>query len=912
MNQHHTSPQRIGSANISNTPPASSKQQPPRWANYLTQRITAPHLREEIQGDLAELFYKRSQRHGYRRACFFYLIDFTLLLHPRLWRRETSGSFISANARSTDFKQPFFLSPTMLRNYVKIAFRNLVNNKVYSSINIGGLAIGMAVAMLIGLWIYDELAFDTYHQNYGRIAQVMQHQTSNGQIGTQRAIPFPLGNELKTKYGSNFKYLAMSSWQGAHILTFGDKKFSKSGAFMDVDAPKLFSLNMQKGTTNGLQDQNSILLSESTAKALFGDADPLNKLLKIDNKLDVKVAGVYEDLPFNSQFKELLFIAPWSLYVSSEDWIKRARDTNQWGNNSFQLFAQIADNTDFATVDKHILNAKQNNVPEEDKKYNAQIFLHPMPDWHLRSHWENGIQTGGMIDYVWLFGIVGIFVLLLACINFMNLSTARSEKRAKEVGIRKAVGSIRGQLISQFLCESLVVVIIAFSLALLLVQLSLPWFNEVASKHMTILWSTPAFWVLGLGFSVLTGLIAGSYPALYLSSFEAIKVLKGTFRAGRFASIPRQVLVVLQFTVSVTLIIGTIVVYRQIQYAKNRPIGYSRDGLMMIQMKSPDFYGKFDILRTELKNSGAIVEMAESSSPLTQIWSNSGGFTWPGKDPDLDADFATVWVTHDFGKTVGWQFKEGRDFSRTFTTDSSAIILNKAAVKFMNIKNPIGTVVRWGDDKTGKSYKVIGVIDDMLMESPYEPIKQAAYFMDYENVNWIDLKLNPNRSASESVATVESVFKRIVPSAPFDYKFANEEFAAKFSTEERIGKLATFFSLLAIFISCLGLSGLASFVAEQRTKEIGVRKVLGASVLNLWGLLSRDFVILVSIAFVIAIPIAYYALDSWLANYEYRTDLSWWIFGVTGLGALVVTLLTVSVQSIRAALLDPVKSLRTE
>ena len=561
---------------------------------------------------------------------------------------------------------------------------------------------------------------------------------------------------------------------------------------------------------------------------------------------------------------------------------------------------------------KKIIDVKLKHVEPEDKKFHAQIFLHPMRDWHLRSHFDNGRQNGGLIEYVWLFLIIGIFVLILACINFMNLSTARSEKRAREVGIRKAIGSLRAQLIGQFYSESLLVVVFAFVLALIMVQLVLPWFNAVADKRMSVPWSNPWFWLAGIGFSLITGIIAGSYPALYLSSFQPVKVLKGTFRVGRFASLPRKVLVVLQFTISLALIIGTAVVYSQIQYTKNRPIGYDRNGLMMINMKSPDFYRKFDVLKTELKNAGAVTEMAESSSPLTGVWSNSGGFNWQGKDPNLDADFATIWVTHEFGKAVNWQFKEGRDFSRDFATDSSSIIMNEIAVKFMGLKNPVGTMVKWGDGPQAKSYKIIGVIKDMLMQSPYENVKQTFYFMDYENVNWIILKLNPNRSASESIAKIEAVFRKIIPSAPFDYQFADTSFASKFEAEERIGKLSTFFAVLAIFISCLGLFGLASFVAEQRTKEIGVRKVLGASVINLWGMLSKDFVFLVILSCFIAAPVAYYFMHDWLQHYTYRTEISWWIFAVTSIGALLITLLTVSFQSIKAALMNPVKSLRSE
>ncbi|MBO9641010.1 MAG: ABC transporter permease, partial [Siphonobacter aquaeclarae] len=464
----------------------------------------------------------------------------------------------------------------MIRNYFKIAYRNLLKNKAYSLINISGLAVGMAVAILIGLWIYDELSYDRYHESYDRIARVMQHQTSNGETGSQFSIPFPLGKELQTTYGTSFKYVAMSSWVGGHILSTGDQKLSKTGVYMDVDAPHIFTLKMKYGTRNGLKDPHSILLSESAAKAFFGNVNPLEKRLKIDNKLDVKVTGVFEDLPHNTDFRELEFIAPWLLYVESEDWIKRARDRSAWGNNSFQLFAQIADNTDFETVGKRIKLAKYNRVDKDEKKYKAEIFLHPLSRWRLHSHWDKqGNQTGGQIEYVWLFAIIGVFVLLLACINFMNLSTARSEKRAREVGIRKAIGSLRSQLIGQFFSESLLVVLIAMALSILLVELSLPWFNEIAGKKMSVLWANPIFWGMVVSFALLTGLLAGSYPALYLSSFQPVSVLKGTFRAGKYAAVPRKVLVTLQFTVSVTLIIGTLIVYRQIQHTKNRPVGYS-------------------------------------------------------------------------------------------------------------------------------------------------------------------------------------------------------------------------------------------------------------------------------------------------------------------------------------------------
>jgi putative ABC transport system permease protein len=467
---------------------------------------------------------------------------------------------------------------------------------------------------------------------------------------------------------------------------------------------------------------------------------------------------------------------------------------------------------------------------------------------------------------------------------------------------------MRNQLIMQFLSESFLVVIMAYILSIALVTNLLPWFNELAGKQISIDWTNPYFWMISISFILSTSLLAGSYPALYLSSFNPVKVLKGTFKAGRFAAIPRKILVVVQFTVSVSLIIGTIIIYQQIQFTKNRPIGYNRDGLVMIPMQLPDFYGKYDIFRNELKNTGAVVEMSESSSPITALWGTNGGFDWQGKDPNLHPEFATIWVSHDYGKTIGWDVKKGRDFSREFPTDTAGVILNEAALKFMNIEDPVGMEITWGRAKL----HVVGVVKDVIMQSPYEPVKQTIYLMNYDNVNWITLRLNPQESASASLAKVESVFKKIIPSAPFDYEFVDLEFSKKFASEERVGKLASIFAVLAILISCLGLFGLASFVAAQRTKEIGIRKILGASLVNLWQMLSKDFVFLVIISCAIAIPIAYLFLNNWLQKYEYRTEISWWVFGLSIIGAMGITLLTVSYQAIKAAMMNPVNSLKTE
>ncbi|MBS1488084.1 MAG: ABC transporter permease [Bacteroidetes bacterium] len=795
----------------------------------------------------------------------------------------------------------------MLKNYLLVAFRTLLKNKGFSFINIIGLSIGMAVALLISLWMWDELTYDRYHENYDRIAQVWQHNLYNGVRTSQVSNPYLMGEEIRNLFGSDFKYVLQASWNLPHILTHGDKMFNKSGYYFEPEVTDMLTLHMLKGTREGLKDPHSILLSESVAKAFFGDADPLGQLMRIDNQADVKVTGVYEDLPHNTFFRGMGYLLPWELYLISNPWIKKMDDP--WGSNFTQTFVQLAEGADLEKVSAKIINVKLNKLKdEENRKYKPEVFLHPMSKWHLYAEFKNGKNVGGRIEFVYLFGTIGVFVLLLACINFMNLSTARSEKRAKEVGIRKSVGSLRWQLVGQFFSESILVSLFSLTIAVLLVQLTLPFFNTVADKKLSMPWGSISFWGIGILFSVFTGLVAGSYPSFYLSSFQPVKVLKGTFRTGRLASLPRQVLVVIQFAVSVTLIIGTIVVFRQIEYAKNRPVGYDRSSLIQISMSTNDIHQKFETVRNELKTAGAVEEMAESGSPPTQVWNSNGGFTWKGKDPSLAIDFPNNGVTYEYGKTVGWQFKAGRDFSRDHATDSLAFVMNESMEKFLGLENPIGEVLTW--DK--RPFTIIGIIKDMVVESPYEPVRPSLFHISKDEGNVVLIKLNKTTDAHQAIRTVENVFKKYSPSAPFEYTFVDEDYARKFGDEERVGKLASFFASLSVLISCLGIFGLASFVAEQRTKEIGVRKVMGASVFALWQMLSRDFVVLVFLSFIISMPLSYYFMNNWLSQYEYHTNLVWWIFIASGLGALIITLSTVSYQSIKAALINPVKSLRSE
>ncbi|MDJ1484791.1 ABC transporter permease [Cytophagaceae bacterium YF14B1] len=883
--------------------------QPPKWVDRIVKWRLSDSDYEDMLGDMHELYEIWVAEMGVRNARFQYLRQAMGFIRPLPVRIQKQLPELPPSPIHTSFN-PNPMS--MLRNYFKVTFRNLTRNKGYSFINIGGLAIGMAVAMLIGLWVYDEISFNSYHKNHHSIARVLRNGTANGETFTVQYLPYSLGEELRTKYGANFKQVLMAWAVQDHILSVGDKVLSQKGEFIDASAPEVFSLKMLKGNYNGLKDPHSIFLSESFAKALFGGQDPMGKVLQIKNysAMEVKVTGVYKDLPHNSHFAGVQFFAPWDLFVSVNSWMT----TQGFKNNFLDIYVQLAPHTTFEKASLSIKDAILNNI-RDDKEYvsfNPQIFLHPMDKWHLYSEWKNGANIGGMIQYVWLFGIIGAFVLILACINFMNLSTARSEKRAKEVGVRKAIGSERTQLIWQFFSESFLIVILAFVICLGLASIAIGFFNDLADKQIVMPWSNTWFWLISLIFILFTGLIAGSYPALYLSSFHPVKVLKGTFRVGRFASTPRKVLVVAQFTVSVTLVIGTLIVYQQIQYAKNRPVGYKRDGLLMVQMKTAEFYTKYDAIKDELNRTGVVAEMAQSSSPVTNIWSSNGGFSWRGKNPSLQTDFATLTVAPTYGKTVGWQFVAGRDFSQELASDSTGFVINEAALKFIGLKQPIGEVVTWAPSGSeAKNYRIIGVIKDMVMVSPFDQAVPTVFYLD-GNLNWINIRFTPHANTSEALSKIEAVFKKFVPSAPFNYTFADQEYALKFAAEEQIGTLASVFASLAIFISCLGLFGLASFVAEQRTKEIGIRKVLGATILSLWQLLSREFIVLVLIAFAIATPLAWYFLNDWLAKYQYHTRISWWIFAVTGMGALLITLLTVSFQAIKAALINPVKSLRNE
>ncbi|MFT6855178.1 MAG: putative ABC transport system permease protein [Cyclobacteriaceae bacterium] len=873
------------------------KSVPPRLAEWVLMRFLREDLAEEVLGDLDEKFYATLESKTLLRAKLDYWFQVINYLRPFAFKNATLFHPISKG---------------MYKNYLKIGYRNLLRNKGYSSINILGLAVGMSVAMLIGLWVQDELSFGEYHENHARVAQVMEREALNGNISIGQALPIPLRAELLSKYGEDFESVILAFWRQSLIISYDDINLTAEGNFMGSDVIDMFTLKMLKGGSNALTEPGSIIISESLAKIIFKESDPIGQLMKIDNELNVMVTGVYEDAPKNSDFYGLSWIAPWKLWETSQEWVRHSANTHDWSNNSFQIYVSIAEYVNMTAVSERIKQAKFNNVNERAQALTPELFLHPMDDWHLRSAWENGVQKGGLIQFVVLFGIIGVLVLILGCINFMNLSTAQSERRSKEVGIRKAIGAQRGQLMSQFLTESFLVVMLSFVLAMIIISLVMPLFNGLVEKDLFVPFSDVYFWCVSLGFILVTALLAGSYPALYLSSFRPIAVLKGTFRAAGSALLFRKVLVVFQFTTSVALVIGTIIVQQQIEHTKDRPMGYEVDGTIMTWSNSAGFKGKFDVLRNELKSTGAIVEMSESSSPITMVFSRVSSLSWEGKHPDYTPNFGRITVTPEYGQTVGWEITKGRDFSRNFATDTAALIINQKAANEMGMDDPIGKMIKWGNDEHARHFQIIGVINNMLVESPFDEISPMIFAMSKSDMNCMTLKLHPNKSASASLMIIQDVFNKHIPSVPFDYRFTDQAHGKKFASVEKVGKLSGIFAALAIIISCLGIFGMASFVAEQRTKEIGIRKVLGSSVFDIWKMLASGFVLLVGVSFLIAIPIAFFTLSAWLEGFDYKKEIHWSVFAIAGLGALLITMMTVSYHAIHSALGNPLNSLRSE
>jgi putative ABC transport system permease protein len=795
---------------------------------------------------------------------------------------------------------------SMIKNYLLVAVRQLRKNRGYSFINIFGLATGMAIALVIGIWAFDELSVDQGMPNGDRIVEIMQNHWPKGQT-SEKTPPSYIGATVsaalnpwlqKGNYQDVFAQTAMTLWPGQHLLVSGDKTIVQSGTSAEYTFPLIFGYRFLSGTAESMRDPNTALLSRSTAIALYGTENAVGKTFKYENRRPFTVGGVYANQPANSSLKDIDFF----ISMANEE-TDLVRNVNSFEDHNCRMYALLAGNVTAGQATARIKNICSPYVKYAYENYKAL----PFKSLYLHYDDETNSAGEGRMVYVRMLGLIGIFILLLACINFMNLATARSEKRAKEVGIRKAVGSLRGHLIAQFLGESVLLAFLSFILAIALADLTLPWFSQLAGKTMAFPWTSPLFWIASLTCTGVTGLLAGSYPAFYLSGFRPVKVLKSAFKTGKGAGTARKVLVVAQFSISLALIIGTIVVFRQIQFAKDQPLGYNQAGLITVPDNTHELDTHYEALRTDLLSTGMVAGIANSSTDLNAFYENDW-FEWEGMSEEAKTlTFRDIFVNADFGPTIGWTILKGRDFSRAHLTDSMAAIVNETGARILGFKDPIGKTIK----HLGKPYTIIGVAKNMISNSPYYPV-QPAIFMGDGGHGVFTIRIKPGTPVRTALAAMEPVFKQFNPASPFIYSFIDEEFETKFNTESRIGNLATVFSGLAILISCLGLFGLASFVAEQRTKEIGVRKVLGARVTGIWALLSGEFLKLVILSCLVSMPLSYFFMSKWLQNYTLHTSLSLWIFVIAGAGILSITLATVSYQALKAALMNPVKSLRTE
>lgn len=787
----------------------------------------------------------------------------------------------------------------MLRNFFKVTIRNLRRNSLYSIINISGLAIGISCSILILLWVRNETSFDKFIPKSDRLHQVWVNAEFDGSTQSWTSIPLPSYEEMKTAHAKIVNSV-VTGWGAERLIARDDNRIMQQGYYVSEEFLDMFEYEMAVGDRSEvLDDPSSIVISESLAEIMFKGENPIGEFLKVSDQSTLKVTGIFKDVPNNSTF-QFDYLIPWKHREAIQPWV--VNNKTNWGNYSFQVFVELAGANDELEVEagiKDILTEKgQTDVPRE-------FFLHPMERWRLYSNFEDGKEAGGQADYVNLFSAIALFVLVIACINFMNLATARSERRAREVGIRKSLGSLRSHLIMQFYGESLIISLISFLLAIVLVLAVLPAYNNLVDKELYIDFLSSEFWIFSLTIIFVTGIISGSYPSLYLSSFNPVKTLKGKITIGKNASLPRKILVMLQFGFAVFLIISTIVILNQIKLAKNRALGYDQEGLVTIPL-TDDITENYDVIYQDLLRTGAVVAMTRSNSDVTSI--NSNNFVgWPGKPESQRVMFVTITAAYDYAKTMGAEMLMGRDFSKEFASDSSGIVVNQAALDIMGLEEPIGTPLSlWGQQRP-----LIGVIDNMLMGSPYEPVRPMFIVLD----DWggsVTIRLKPTNDMQATMRQVQAVFEQHNPAYPFEYSFVDVDFQRKYTTINLTRRLATIFAILTIFITGLGLFGLASYTAEQRIKEIGIRKVLGASVTNLVLLISREFTILTMISFTIFSVLAWFMLNSWLEQYTIRVDVEWWVFAVTGLVSLLFTLAIVSNQARRAAVANPVNSLRNE
>ena len=786
----------------------------------------------------------------------------------------------------------------MLKNYIKIALRNLFRNKGFSVINISGLAIGMASAILILLWVQNEISYDRFHEKNSRLYEVWENSIYDGALQTGLPTPQLMGPALKNDY-PEIESATRVSWNMSILFGYGDKHLKASGIWVDPSFLTMFSFPLLIGDIKtALNDPHSLVITEKMSKKLFGDENPIGKVVKFDNSENFIITGLLKDLPNNTDF-DFEFLES-ATFMESKGYMDA-----DWTDVSIRTFVLLKPNTRLADINSKIKNIV---IKYSGGRSKDESFLYPVSQLRLYSKFVDGKPTGGRIETVRLFTLIAVFILLIACINFMNLSTARSEKRAKEVGIRKVAGALKKSLIAQFLIESIIISAIAGFIALIIVQFSLPAFNQLTQKQLFIDYTNFNFWLICIGFVMFTGMLAGSYPAFFLSNFKPVAVLKGTFKKVNALVTPRKILVVSQFTFAIILVISTIIIVQQIKYAQERNSGYDKNNLAYVFIEG-DIPKNYQLIKYELINSGTAIAVSQTMAPLTQSWSSGMSLNWQGKDPNTRPTFDRSTTDGGIIKTAGLELVQGRDIDiNKYPTDSTACIINESAAKIMNFKNPIGQLVF--DDPI--NWHIVGVIKDFILQSPYDKTRPIIFKGPKYGSNVLNIKFNSRYSTVQNLATAEKIFKKYNPAYPFEYHFIDEEYAKKFSDQQQTGILAGLFAGLTIFISCLGLFGLATYMAESRIKEVGVRKILGASVSNITALLSKDFVKLVVISIFIASPISWYFMKQWLMGFDYRIHISWFVFAMAGLTAIIIALITVSFQAIKAAIANPVTSLRSE
>ena len=785
----------------------------------------------------------------------------------------------------------------MFKNYLKATFRNLWKTKGYSLLNIGGLAIGIACAALILLWVEDELTFDHYFSNRDNLYKVKDRQTYDGTTYTFDATPGPLAQGIKSEVPGIIN-TARSTWGDYLLFTLKDKIIYERGNFVDAPFLSMFQLQFIKGSAKDAFEQlHSLVISETMAVKFFGTTDVMGKTLRVDNKQDYTISGVFKDLPKNVSFR-FHWLASFKIYEDQNTWLKH------WGSNSVITYVETQPKADINAINALLFNY----VEKKQAGLMAKMSIYPMTRWRMYDNFENGKEVAGRIQNVYLFSLIAWIILIIACINFMNLSTARSEQRAKEVGVRKVLGAGKRKLIGQFIGESMFTSLVAALFAIVVIYISLPAFNSLVEKQLAVDISSPVHLIALLSLMLICGLIAGSYPAFYLSSFKPVSVLKGIkFMNSGNAGMIRKGLVVVQFTISIILIISTIIIYKQISHIKDRDLGYNKNNLVFMYLQG-SMKDHFQVIKNDLLSTGFVQNSALSNNQVLQLGSNTGDYVWEGKDPSKQVLITVEGVSPEYTSTMGMQLIDGRDFYSEGKTDSTNVIINESLSKIINKKNVVGSTVSQG----GARYTIIGVIKDFVYNNMYGQAAPLILFSNQSNCNVLSIRLKTGAHIPAALSGIEKVIKKDNPGYPFDYNFVDKQFEQLFKTETLKGKLAAIFSILTIFISCLGLFGLAAYTAERRTKEIGIRKVLGASLGNLASLLSIDFLQLVFLSCIIAFPVAWWMMHNWVQNFEYHIDISWWIFVAAGGAAIVIALLTVSFQAVKAAIANPVKSLRTE